>query len=75
MPRMRAAIAPPLAALLAAGLAGCSSQMLYDTAQQWQRQECHKLPDLAERQRCLDSRATSFERYQAEVEAARTRQP
>ena len=56
-------------------LAACSTEWLYTTAQQWQRQECHKLPDLAERQRCLNSTATSYERYQAEVEAARSRQP
>lgn len=63
------------ALLLAGALAGCSTQQLYSSAQQWQRQECHKLPDAAERERCLKSQATSYERYRAEVEAGRAARP
>lgn len=54
-----------------AALAGCSSQELYSVGQGWQQQECRKLADLAERQRCEKSSAMSYERYKAEVEAAK----
>ncbi len=54
----------------------CTTESLYLTVQQWQKQECQKLPDLAERRRCEHSHARSYEAYQAEVEAAkRPRQP
>jgi hypothetical protein len=52
-------------------LAGCSSQQLYNVGQGWQKQECLKLPDIAERQRCEKSTALSYERYKAEAEAAK----
>ncbi len=52
-------------------LCGCSTAQLYATGQEWQRQECRKIPDIAERTRCEQSAATSFERYQAERDAAK----
>jgi len=52
-------------------LAGCSSQQLYSVGQGWQKQECQKLADMAERQRCEKSSALSYERYKAEAEAAK----
>jgi hypothetical protein len=52
-------------------LAGCSTPYLYSVGQEWQKQECRKIPDMAERARCEKSAATSYERYQAEVEAAK----
>jgi hypothetical protein len=55
-------------------LAGCSSQELYSVGQGWQQQECRKLADLAERQRCEKSAALSYERYKAEVEAAKSKE-
>jgi hypothetical protein len=51
-------------------LIACSTRVLYDSAQGWQRQECQKLQDRDERVRCEKSTARSFEDYQAE--AART---
>ena len=66
MSRMRIAIL-----LITSCLAACSSQSLYATGQEWQRQECRKIPDMAERARCEKSAATSYDRYQAEVEAAK----
>jgi len=55
-------------------LAACSSQQLYNVGQGWQKQECLKLPDIAERQRCEKSTALSYERYKAEVEAAKSKE-
>lgn len=51
-------------------LAGCSTQQLYHSVQGWQQQECRKLPDAAERQRCAASNATSYEDYRRQREAA-----
>jgi hypothetical protein len=51
-------------------LAGCTSQELWRTGQQWQKQECARLKDLEERKRCERSAATSYEQYQAESAAS-----
>jgi hypothetical protein len=48
---------------LSASLAGCSTRAVYQTVQGWQQQECRKLPDAAERQRCLGSTAASYDDY------------
>jgi len=52
---------------LAALLAGCSSQQLYGVGQGWQQQECIKLPDPQERNRCMASSKRSYDEYQREV--------
>ena len=52
-------------------LASCSAQELYATGQGWQQQECRKLQDLAERQRCEKSTAMSYDKYRSEAEAAK----
>lgn len=63
----------PLVALLAtaASLAACTSQQLYGAGQSWQRQECHRLPDADQRQRCLASSALSYEEYRRQAEAVK----
>ena len=53
-------------------LGGCSTQMAYDTTQTWQRQECRKMPEQQQRERCLSSNATSYEDYRRQVEAAKS---
>ena len=63
---MRSAV---LVALMVA-LAGCSSRAVYQTMQGSQQQECRKLPDAAERQRCLGSTAASYDDYRRAREAA-----
>jgi hypothetical protein len=69
MPAMKL---PTLTLLALAGVfSACSTQTLYATGQEWQKQECRKLPDMAERARCEKSAATSYERYKAEAEAAK----
>jgi hypothetical protein len=60
-----------IAAAAALLLFGCSTQQLYNTTQAWQRQECMKMPDVQERQRCLDSNARSYEDYRRQAEAAK----
>jgi hypothetical protein len=51
---------------------GCTSQQLYGTGQAWQRNECQKIPDAQERDRCLSSANTSYEDYKRQSEAARS---
>ena len=57
----------------AALLAACSSQQLYATGQEWQKNECRKIPDAAERQRCLGSNSRSYEDYKSEAGKARSK--
>jgi hypothetical protein len=49
-----------------AGLAACSTQTAYLSAQGWQRQQCFRIDDAQQRQRCLNSASTSYEDYQRE---------
>lgn len=60
-----------LLALLA--LAGCSGPQLYGGGQAWQKTECQKLQDAAERNRCMASTDRSYEDYKREQDAARSR--
>ncbi|WP_297325088.1 hypothetical protein [Nitrosomonas sp.] len=45
------------------GQSGCSTQQLYNTGQSWQRNECNRLMDQLERERCLSNAGTSYEAY------------
>lgn len=60
-------------ALVAAALlaAGCSARQAYETGQAWQRNECLRLPDAQDRQRCLERVRMDFDQYQKESGAAR----
>jgi hypothetical protein len=53
-------------ALLACALGGvsCSSPQAYGTGQAWQRNECNKIIDTQERQRCVANANVSYETYQ-----------
>lgn len=65
---------PLLFALSAlAGLMACSTQTAYLSAQGWQRQQCFRIDDAQQRQRCLNSASTSYEDYQRESEAIRSK--
>ena len=58
-----------VAALLAIG--GCgSARDTYRTGGTWQRDACARLPGATERERCLESAATSHEDYRAAREKA-----
>jgi hypothetical protein len=61
-----------IAVIVLASAAGCSSRQLYDSAQGWQRNECHRMQDAAERAQCLSSTATSYDDYKRQSEAAKT---
>jgi hypothetical protein len=52
---------------------GCSQHVAYESGQAWQRQECNKLADFAERQRCIDKANASYDRYQRQTEELKTK--
>lgn len=56
-------------ALLA--LSGCSGRQLYDGASGWRENECNRIVDVAERERCLETARLDYERYRRERDAAR----
>lgn len=57
-----------LSTLVAAALAltGCSSQQLYAAGQGWQRNECNRLPDRADRERCAADAERTYDAWQRE---------
>ena len=64
---MRASALFPL--LLAATLGtACSSQQTYATGQTWQRNECNKIIDPTDRQRCIARANESYDNYQRQVD-------
>jgi hypothetical protein len=60
-----------LAALAAVAGTGCT-RSAYRSVQHWHQQECRKIHDAAERQRCLASHDRSYDEYRREREAARS---
>ena len=55
---------------VAAALSACSARQWYATGQNWQANECRKRP-VVERERCMNSKAMSYEEYERETEAAK----
>lgn len=70
-PRLGLRVAALASGLTLLMMAACSSQDLYATGQGWQRQECNKLQDAQERNRCMASTSRSFEDFKREAESAR----
>lgn len=62
-------VVPALAALavLATLVPACSTQTAYLSVMELRKQECRKLPDLAERARCEKDADRSYDRYKAET--------
>ena len=58
---------------LALGLVapGCSTQTMYESTKAWQRNECQKLQDKAERDRCLDRSNASYDSYRQQAEGVK----
>jgi hypothetical protein len=62
-------------ACLLAGLTGCTAQQWFVSGQSWQRNQCVKLMDTIQRNRCLDGTWMSYDQYETELHAdARRRQ-
>jgi hypothetical protein len=60
----------PLLTVIVIGLldAACSSQQTYASGQTWQRNECNKIIDMQERQRCVTKANDSYDTYQKQVD-------
>ena len=54
--------------VLALVLAGCSGEQAYNAGQNWQRNQCTRLPDKAEYDRCMASANASYDSYKRETE-------
>ena len=65
------AAVPLIVSLVAsAALAASSAQQTYGAGQVWQKNECNKIIDMQERQRCMKSTDTSYEDYRHQSEQA-----
>lgn len=60
-----------LALALAPLLPACSTETAYLTVMEMRKQECRKIPDLAERARCEKEADRSYDSYKDEAETAR----
>jgi hypothetical protein len=52
-------------------LPGCTREQAYGTGQMWQRQECSRIPDRAEYDRCMRDAELSYDAYRRETGAER----
>lgn len=48
---------------MAAAATACSSRQRYDTGRSWQQNDCNKIADTQERQRCLNDAPKSYDTY------------
>ena len=63
------------AAIVAATLtvtSGCATQQLYSTGQAWQRNQCTRLVDQQERERCMANAGASYETYKKQSDLENT---
>ncbi|MFM9916645.1 MAG: hypothetical protein ACKVOX_12610 [Rhizobacter sp.] len=57
--------------LISSAIQGCSSQQLYGVGQGWQRQECNKINDTQQRDRCMAGANTSYDDYARQADDAK----
>jgi len=53
-------------------LSACTTEQAYYTAQGWKRNQCNKLPDKAEFDRCMSDTNTAYESYRRQPEPTRS---
>ena len=51
-------------------LTGCSRQQAFLAAQGWQRNQCYRLPEQTDRERCLAKASMSYDDYKRNTQAA-----
>ena len=54
--------------LAALYISGCTAEQAYGTAQAYQRNQCNKLPDKAEYDRCMSRTDTTYDSYKRQGE-------
>ena len=52
-------------------LAACTNEQVYGTGQAWQRNQCARLPDKAEYDRCMAGASTTYDSYKKQVESVK----
>ena len=57
-----------MASLFALFLPACTAEQAYDTAQAYQRNQCGRLPDKAEFDRCMSGASTTYDSYKRQTE-------
>jgi len=50
-------------------LPGCTAERAYGTGQAWQQNQCSRIPDKAEADRCMDRANTSYDSYKRQTES------
>jgi len=60
-----------MALLAALSLSACTTEQAYYTAQGWKRNQCNKLPDKAESDRCMSDTNAAYDSYKRQTEPAR----
>ena len=48
-------------------LSACTTEQLYGSAQGWERNQCSKIPDKADFDRCMARASTSYESYKRDI--------
>jgi hypothetical protein len=54
-------------------LCGCSAEQAYNSGQAWQRNECNKLPDKADYDRCVGRANGTYDSYRRQTEPAQNK--
>jgi hypothetical protein len=52
-------------------MAGCTWQQAYSSTQGWQQNQCYRLVEQTERERCLANASTSYDDYRRQIEGAK----
>jgi hypothetical protein len=63
-----AAMKPALFAFVVSIASGCTMQQAYHSAQSWQRNECNRVVDSGERERCIESTTMRYDDYKRQTE-------
>jgi len=56
--------------LVALSLPACTAERVYGSAQAWQQNQCNKIPDKTEFDRCMSKANTSYDSYKRQTEPA-----
>jgi type III secretory pathway component EscR len=62
-----------IALVLSIFVSACTSQQVYDSAQGWRQNECNRLMDHDERDRCMETATMSYDTYKKQVEEDKDR--
>jgi hypothetical protein len=58
-------------AVIVTAMPGCSWQVAYSSAQGWQRNQCNRLVDQTERERCAASASMPYDEFRSRSEGTK----